>query len=225
MTRSIFNFSEDDVVSVCLSGVDKTNKEWCAREIMKYDTPKYEHLLSSKNIMKYMYQDRYLKNKKIKSKIDNDYLIRQPKGALTILDDQNNFIGFILSKPIPKKSSISEIVYALSDKYWRRGIGHSVLRKMIQENFQFNGKELEQFNATARPKNVSSWSILKKVGFEPVLAEVSIDFENKGYNLLPLDNLLNYCKKLKEFINKLSYIGDIVAEKLYSQENDKTFTF
>ncbi|CAG8851863.1 25920_t:CDS:1, partial [Gigaspora margarita] len=76
-----------------------------------------------------------------------------------------------------------------------------------------------------RPKNVSSWSILKKVGFEPVLAEVSIDFENKGYDLPPLDNLLNYCKKLEELINKLNYIGDIVAGKLYTQENDKTFTF
>ncbi|CAG8856387.1 18810_t:CDS:1, partial [Gigaspora margarita] len=66
----------DDVVSVRLSGVDKTNKEWCAREIKKYDTPNYEHLLSNKNIMKYMYQDRHLKSEKIKSRIDNDYLIR-----------------------------------------------------------------------------------------------------------------------------------------------------
>ncbi|CAG8775323.1 5829_t:CDS:1, partial [Gigaspora margarita] len=38
-------------------------------------------------------------------------------------------------------------------------------------------------------------------------------------------NLLNYCEKLEEFINKLNYIGDIVAGKLYTQENNKTFTF
>ncbi|CAG8846192.1 35510_t:CDS:2, partial [Gigaspora margarita] len=176
-----------------------------------------------------------LKSEEIKSKIDNNYLIRHPKGALTILDAQNNFIEFILSKPIPKKNGKSEIVYALSDKYWRKGIGYSVLNKMvnewgpenkqkIQENFQFNGKELEQFNAIA-PKNISSWSIFKKVGFEPVLADESIDFENKGYDLLPLDNLLNYCEKLEEFINKLNYTENIVAGKLYTQENDKTFTF
>ncbi|CAG8791755.1 45525_t:CDS:2, partial [Gigaspora margarita] len=131
---------------------------------------------------------------------------------------------FILSKPIPKKNGKSEIVYALSDKYWGRGIGYSVLRKMVNE-WGPEVKELEQFNATARPKNVSSWSILKKVGFEPVLADESIDFENKGYDLLPLDNLLNYCEKLEKFINKLNYTENIVAGKLYTQENNKTFTF
>ncbi|CAG8853806.1 41384_t:CDS:2, partial [Gigaspora margarita] len=53
----------------------------------------------------------------------------------------------------------------------------------------------------------------------------SIDFENKGYDLPSLDNLPNYCEKLEEFINKLNDIGDMVAGKLYTQENDKTFTF
>ncbi|CAG8829797.1 15005_t:CDS:2, partial [Dentiscutata erythropus] len=125
-------------------------------------------------------------------RINDEYLIGQPKGALTILD---------------------EYAYTLYREYWNRGIGQSVLSKMVdewgpevrriglgenlyiqnkQEIFQFNGKELEQFRATVRPKNVSSWSILKKVGFEPVLADKSIDFENKGCDLPPLDNLLNY---------------------------------
>ncbi|CAG8810323.1 10812_t:CDS:1, partial [Racocetra fulgida] len=131
MARSIFNFSDDDVVSVCLSGVDKNNKEWYAREIQTYDTSNYEHLLSDINIMKYMYQERQLISEEIKSRIDNDYLIRQPKGALTILDEQSNFIGFILSKPIPRKKGKSEIVYTLSKKYWDRGIGQSVLSKMV----------------------------------------------------------------------------------------------
>ncbi|CAG8768180.1 27719_t:CDS:2, partial [Dentiscutata erythropus] len=141
-------------------------------------------------------------------RINNEYRIGQPKGALTILDEQSNFIGFIISKP--KKKGRSEIAYALSHKYWDRGIGQSVLSKM-----------LEQFSATVRPKNVSSWCIRKKVGFEPVLADESINFENKGYDLLLLDNLLNYCKNFEEFINKLNYTGDIEASKLYTQENDK----
>ncbi|CAG8475105.1 35719_t:CDS:2 [Gigaspora margarita] len=229
MAISIFKYSENEAVSVRLSGIDKNNKGWFAREMQQHDIQNYECLLSDVNIMKYMYQERQLKS------------------ALTILDEQSNFIGFIISKP--EKKGRSEIVYALSYKYWNRGIGQSVLSKIvnkwgskvrriglgenlniqnkqkIQEIFQFNGKELEQFSATVRPKNVSSWCILKKVGFEPVLADVSIDFENKGYDLPPLDNLLNYCKKFEEFINKLNYTGDIEASKLYTQENDKNFTF
>ncbi|CAG8788465.1 3892_t:CDS:1, partial [Racocetra persica] len=47
--------------------------------------------------------------------------------------------------------------------------------------------------------------------FEPVLEDISIDFKNKGYDLPPLDNLLNYCEKLEEFINELNYTADIEA--------------
>ncbi|CAG8722646.1 12829_t:CDS:1, partial [Racocetra fulgida] len=249
MTRSIFKFSDDDMVSVCLSGVDKNNKEWTAREIQKHDIPNYEHLLSDINIMKYMYQERQLRSEEIKLRVNNDYQIGQPKGALTILDEQNDFIGFILSKPKSEKKGNSEIVYALSQKYWGKGIGHSVLSKMvnewgpevrkiglresfdkqnkkkIQEIFQFNGKELEKFCTTVRPINVSSWYILEKVGFEPSRAEISINFDDKGYDLPTLDNLLNYCDKLEEFINILYNNGVIEADKLYTQENDKKFTF
>ncbi|CAG8751256.1 442_t:CDS:1, partial [Racocetra fulgida] len=113
MAKSNFKFSENDVVSVSLSG-----EKWSAREIQKYDLPNYEHLLSDINIMKYMYQERQLRSDEIKSRINNEYQIGQPKGALTILDDNNNFIGFILSKPKPEKKGKSEIVYALSQKYW-----------------------------------------------------------------------------------------------------------
>ncbi|CAG8569699.1 6279_t:CDS:1 [Cetraspora pellucida] len=246
MTRSIFKFS-NDIISVCFNGVDKNNKEWTAREIQKHDIPNYEHLLSDINIMKYMYQERKLRSNEIEFRVNNEYQIRQPKGALTILDEQNNFIGFILSKP--EKKSRSEIVYALSQKYWNKGIGYSVLSKMvnewgpevhriglgenldkqnnqrIQEIFQFNGKELEQFYTTVRPKNVASWRILEKVGFKPVQAEVSIDFESKGYDLPSLDNFLKYCEKLEEFIDKLYFNENIEFGKLYIQDNDKKFTF
>ncbi|CAG8467036.1 17399_t:CDS:1 [Racocetra persica] len=155
-----------------------------------------------------------------------------------------NFIEFIISKP--EKKGRSEIAYALDHNYWDRRIGQLVLSMMVdkwgpevckigleenyyiqnkQEIFQFNGKELEQFSATVRLKNISSSFILKKVGFEPVLADKSIDFENKVYDLPPLDNLLNYCEKLEDFINQFNDIGDIEASKLYTQENDKNFTF
>jgi hypothetical protein len=51
-----------------------------------------------------------------------------------------------------------------------------------------------------------------------VLAYILINFENKGYDFPPLDNLLNYCEKLEEFINELDYTGDIEVGKLYTQE-------
>ncbi|CAG8790311.1 28595_t:CDS:1, partial [Racocetra persica] len=120
-----------------------------------------------------------LSSKEIEYRV-NEYQIGQPKGALTILDKKNNFIGFILSKPKLEKKGRSEIVYALSQKYWGNSIRHSVLSKMvnewgpevhriglgenfdkqnnqrIQEIFQFNGKELEQFYTTVRPINITS---------------------------------------------------------------------
>ncbi|CAG8708893.1 722_t:CDS:2, partial [Racocetra fulgida] len=149
-----------------------------------------------------MYQERQLSSKEIESRV-NEYQIGQPKGR-------------------------SEIVYALSQKYWGNGIGHLVLSKMvneIQEIFQFNGKGLEQFYTTVRPINITLWSILEKVGFKPVQAKVSIDFESKGYDLPPLDNLPKYCEKLEEFIGKLYFNDNIESDKLYIQENDKKFTF
>ncbi|CAG8506460.1 30143_t:CDS:2 [Racocetra persica] len=121
-----------------------------------------------------MYQERELSSKKIEFRVNNEYQIRQPKGTLAILDEQNNFIGFILSKPEKK----------------------------------------------ADPKY-----ILKKVGFKPVQAEVSIDFESKDYDLPSLDNLSDYCEKLEEFIDKLYFNKNIESGKLYIQENDKKFTF
>ncbi|CAG8671931.1 19219_t:CDS:2, partial [Racocetra persica] len=48
------------------------------------------------------------------------------------------------------------------------------------------------------------------------------DFDDKGYDLPSLDNLLKYCEKLETIINKFYYNGDIEAGKLYTQEN---FTF
>ncbi|CAG8828424.1 33180_t:CDS:2, partial [Gigaspora margarita] len=138
--------------------------------IKKHDTPDYKHLLSNKNIMKYMYQDRQLRSKEMKYRINDDYLIRQPK---------------------------------------ERGIGHSVLRKIANE-WGPKSNSMLQLDLKMLVLGLS----LRK----PVLADISIDFENKGYDLPPLDNLLNYCEKLEEFINKLNYSGDIVAGKLYIQE-------
>ncbi|CAG8693314.1 17189_t:CDS:2 [Dentiscutata erythropus] len=170
-----------------------------------------------------MYQERQLESNEAEIRINDEYLIGQPKGALTILDKYSKFIGFIISKP--EKKDRSEIAYALYCEYWNRGIGQSVLSKMVdewgpevcriglgenlyiqnkQEIFQFNGKELEQFRATVRPINVSSWSILKKVGFEPVLADKLIDFENKSTQILTekikLDNKLDPYISIKDQI-------------------------
>ncbi|CAG8469072.1 19352_t:CDS:2 [Cetraspora pellucida] len=95
----------------------------------------------------------------------------------------------------------------------------------IQKIFQFNDKELEQFYTTVRPKNITLWRIFEKVGFKPVQAEVSIDFESKDYDLSYLDNFLKYCEKLEEFIDKLYLNKNIKFGKLYIQENDNKFTF
>ncbi|CAG8460262.1 11630_t:CDS:2, partial [Racocetra persica] len=195
---------------ITILGIDKNNKEWTTREIKKHDISNYEHLLSDINIMKYIYQKRQLRSEKIKLSVNNDYQIGQPK------------------------------VYALSQKYWGKEIEYSVLSKIvnewgpevrkigleesfdkqnkqkIQEIFQFNGKELEKFCTIVRPINVSSWYILKKVGFKLSRAEISINFDDKGYDLLTLDNLLNYCEKLEEFINILYNNRVIEADKLYT---------
>ncbi|CAG8524982.1 5636_t:CDS:2 [Gigaspora rosea] len=229
MTSSIFTFSER--VSVYLSGADKNNDEWSAREFR----PK-----------------KPLVDKEFEDKI-SVYQMGQPQGALTILDKHSNFIEFIISKP-EEKEGRSEIAYALSSEYWNKGIGQSVLSKIvevwgpevcriglgegldkqneqyqnIQKKFQcFKGKELEQFRATVRPINVSSWNILEKVGFERVQADISINFEDKVYELPSLDNenSLKYCKKLEYFINDLYLKEKIEAGKLYSIENYEKFTF
>ncbi|CAG8819510.1 16160_t:CDS:1, partial [Dentiscutata erythropus] len=56
---SIFKL-KNDMVSVSLSGVDKNNYRWFAREMHQDDIQNYKRLLSDANIMKYMYQERQL---------------------------------------------------------------------------------------------------------------------------------------------------------------------
>ncbi|CAG8702781.1 13409_t:CDS:2, partial [Racocetra fulgida] len=167
------------------------------------DKSNYEALLANENVMKYLYQEKPLVDKEFEDKI-SVYQIGQPQGALTILDKHSNFIGFIISKP-EEKEGRSEIAYALSSEYWNKGIGQSVLSKIVE----VWGKELEQFRATVRPIN--------KAGFEPVQADISINFEDKGYELPSLDNenSLKYCKKLEYFINDLYLKEKIEAGKLY----------
>ncbi|CAG8627607.1 36469_t:CDS:2, partial [Racocetra persica] len=119
------------------------------------DKSNYEALLANENVIKYLYQEKPLVDKKFEDKT-----------------------RFIISKP-EEKEGRSEIAYALSSKYWNKGIGQSVLSKIVEVWGPEVCKELEQFRATVRPINISSWNILEKAGFEPVQADISINFEDK----------------------------------------------
>ncbi|CAG8542876.1 22278_t:CDS:2 [Gigaspora margarita] len=172
-----------------------------------------------------MYQEKELTIEETKIRI-NEYQKRQPQGALSIFNKQNNFMGFILNKPGGKKGN-AEVVYALSREYWGRGIMQSVLGRVIEEwgpevRSIGLGKIIYEKNAQNQPIQET---FQFNAEFEPVSTEISIKFNDKGFDLPSLDNKFEYCKKLEEFINALYLKGDIITDVYYSQENSKKFTF
>ena len=184
-------------LQVNLNGTDKKNIKWKAREVRQQsDIKNYENLLTNSEVIKYFAQEKILSKDVIESRVERwikIYEEGQPNGSLSIFDEYDNFVGYIVAGLGNGKGS-SEIAYAFSPEYWNRGIAQSVLRKIIEEwgpevrriglgigldlnnehyqkikeKFQcFEGKELSSFYATARPVNIPSSHILEKVGFEP----------------------------------------------------------
>lgn len=59
----------------------------------------------------------------------------QPLGPLTISNERGDFIGYVLVIDYSrlKGEGVAEIGYIFFSEYWGRGIGQSVLSKMVEE--------------------------------------------------------------------------------------------
>ncbi|KAF0415321.1 hypothetical protein F8M41_007644 [Gigaspora margarita] len=240
-----------------LSGTDKENRRWIAREIQNIDLPYYEKLLSDEVVVKNFNVERPWTNEEIRARLkiwEDRYKEGHPHGAFTIFDEQNNFIGYITAGKGNGKG-VSELAYVLSYAYWNRGIGQSVVNKIVEEwgpevrriglgegfekldkqhqvvqkRFQcFEGDVLKRFYATARPTNISSWRILEKAGFESAKSEVENAEDPIDFNVKGFDlPSLDYCGQLESFIEKLYKKQEIKVDKRYFMvnENDKIYTF
>ncbi|CAG8577078.1 721_t:CDS:1 [Dentiscutata erythropus] len=257
---SIFSYKNpDDAKELVakLSGTDKENRKWIAREVQNIDLQYYEKLLSDEVVVKYFGVERPWTNEKIRNRLkiwENRYNEGHPHGAFTIFDDQNKFIGYIVAGQGDEKG-VSELAYVLSCEYWNKGIGQSVLSKIVEEwgpevrriglgegfenldkqyqviqkKFQcFDGEILKRFYATARPINISSWRILEKVGFESAKSDVENAEDPIDFNVKGFDlPLLDYCSQLESFIEELYKKQEIKVDKRYFMvnENDKIYTF
>ncbi|CAG8842681.1 6502_t:CDS:2, partial [Racocetra persica] len=98
-----------------LSGTDKENRRWVAREIQSVDIQNYEKLLSDKTVVKYFSLERPWTSDETKARLkiwENRYKEGHPHG---------------------NEEGVSEVAYVLSPEYWNRGIGQSVLSKIVDD--------------------------------------------------------------------------------------------
>ncbi|CAG8498407.1 19716_t:CDS:1 [Racocetra fulgida] len=240
-----------------LSGTDKENRRWVAREIQNVDIQNYEKLLSDKAVVKYFSLERPWTSDGIKARLknwENRYKEGHPHGALTIFDEQNHFIGYIIAGE-GNEEGVSEVAYVLSHEYWNRGIGQSALSKivddwgtevrkiglgkgieklgkqhqMVEKRFQcFKKKALKQFYASVRPINIPSWHILEKVGFTYAKSAVENADDPIDFNIKGFDlPSLDHYSQLESFIEELYKKQEIKVDKRYFMinDNDKIYTF
>lgn len=90
------------------------------------------------------------------------------------LAEENKFIGTIGFLYWDEENYTSEVGFALSNKYWNRGIITEALWKVI--SFGFTRMNLNRITARTRIENTASQRVLEKLGFkyEGVLRESMI---------------------------------------------------
>jgi len=150
---------------------------------------------------------------RVKNSIEERFGKGSPHGLLTVLDEEKQPFMHVVAGSGDRPGT-SELAYAMLPEYWGKKYGEKVVTKIVQEwapavykigrgiglqpnahaniikAFQcFDGKPLEQIDATASPSNVGSWKILIKTGFKAAKCnlestEIIIDYDHKEFESL-----------------------------------------
>jgi len=92
-----------------------------------------------------------------------NWAIRLPGGELA---------GYVQATVEP--SGTCYVAYELTSRYWRRGIGRSAVRAMLDE--LASAYDARQFVAVLKSANHRSWGLLANLGFRPADAQEAARF-------------------------------------------------
>ena len=189
---------------VQLKGQTAKREEWSAQGVELLDIPFYQDLFNDESVMSNFGDGQQRTRESTTAKVTQTWLPRfaagQPHGALTVFNATGKRIGFTLGGGGDREGT-SELAQAYSRDVWGQGIGKSVRETIVNDwapevrriglghglqeteaaiakSFQcFAGKPLDQLDATASPRNVASWKILLRQGFQPAVCEVDTEVE------------------------------------------------
>jgi [ribosomal protein S5]-alanine N-acetyltransferase len=100
-----------------------------------------------------------------------NWVIRLPDGKLA---------GYVQATVLPDCTAY--VAYELNSQYWRKGIGSSALRAMLQELHE--QYEVEIFVAVLKSKNYRSEGLLRKLGFAPATKEQDARYRDEPDELV-----------------------------------------
>ncbi|GIO18009.1 alanine acetyltransferase [Oceanobacillus oncorhynchi subsp. incaldanensis] len=75
---------------------------------------------------------------------------------------ENNRVIGTIDLSWNQKHYSAELAYALSRKYWRKGIGTEAVQEIVR--FGFEEVKLERIHARCHPKNEASYKLMEKTG-------------------------------------------------------------
>jgi [ribosomal protein S5]-alanine N-acetyltransferase len=131
------------------------------------------HNTDAKSMFEYAQKDRVTKyllwdshtslrqTKQFLKHIIAKYLDGNLAWAIT-LKDSGEFIGMIDFSSFDHAAGIAEIAYAISDKYWGKGLITEATQMLI--DYGFNVLHLERISARCFAENIGSERVMQKVG-------------------------------------------------------------
>jgi len=137
------------------------------RSVKEGDAPEFYWLRNSKEVMKYIELPGFPTLEYAKSRILSLNESRlQNEGiswAITLKENSEVLIGWILYKSIDLMNHRAEVGYLLHPDYWRKGIVQEALQAVL--DFGFNTLNFHSLEAFVNPENEASINLLEKFGF------------------------------------------------------------
>ena len=127
----------------------------------------FKNWSSDPNVAKYTTWEAHKSEKETKEFIDgviSNYNANLMDSWGIILKASNRLIGTGGYTPGSKKGNICTIGYALSKKYWNRGIMTEAVRKMVE--YGFSHLQPSRIQSYTNIEHIASQRVLEKIGFK-----------------------------------------------------------
>lgn len=193
-------------------GATRTGKTWTATNVTEETIPFMQDIFANPNIMAGFAGGQLRDRAATKKRMEEQWMPRfqkgQPHGGLVIRDDEGTPIGHVVAGG-GDGAGTSEIAYSFMPEWWNQGYGTSVVGEIVEawgptvrriglgrdpvhtseETVKaftcFDEQVLDQFDATASPRNAGSWRILDRHRFSPAATNLSsedpvADFDHTG---------------------------------------------
>lgn len=145
-----------------------TTERLLLRPITEADAPEFFWLRNSEEVMKYIQLPGFATLEHAKARIQslNESTLRNEgiNWGISLKEDSDLLIGWILYKSIDLVNHRAEVGYLLHPDYWRKGIVQEAMQAVL--DYGFNTLNFHSLEALVNPENEASINLLEKFGFE-----------------------------------------------------------